>query len=111
MAEEIKYIGEVSPEQLTEWKAKWTNVYRFDQADPKDASIVHVTYVKKPNLMQVQRAISVASDDMLQTGITLLKDCHLGGSDKVMNDDEFMVGVSSQMPGLFQKVNADLKEV
>jgi hypothetical protein len=111
MKQEINYIGQADDKQLTAWKAKHGQVFVFEQIDAKDENTLHVTYVKKPNLTQIQRAINVAEDDMIKTGITLLNDCHLGGSEKVMENEELKLGVSSLMPGLFKKVTATLKEV
>ena len=108
---EINYIGKASPEQLEGWKAKWGKVLSFEQVDPKDDNTVHVTYVKKPNLAQVQRAFTKLAEDPIAGGRMLLQDCHLGGSQVAIDDEEYSQGLASKMPGLFKPVQAALKEV
>jgi hypothetical protein len=106
-----EYIGKATSDQIAVWKNKHGNVFAFEQADKKDENKVHLTYVKKPSLPQVQNAFRFLNEDPIKSGLMLLSDCRLGGSEVTVNDDEYKLGIANKMIGLFKPVVADLKEV
>jgi hypothetical protein len=104
-------IGQATAEQIAQWKNQHASVMVLEQEDPKDADKMHLTYVRKPTLAEVQNAFRHLQTDVIKTGMILLNTCRLGGSDHAHNDEEFRAGQATKMVTVFKSVSADLKEV
>lgn len=101
-------IGQATEEQIKQWKAKHGKVITFIQTDDKGQK--HITYARTPRLPEMQNASRFIADDPIKSGLMLLNDCRLGGSEEVIQTDEMKFGVSKKMPSLFQTVEAELGE-
>lgn len=101
-------IGQATEEQIKQWKAKYEKVVTFLQTDKEGNK--HITYVRTPKLPEMQNASRFVEEDPIKSGLMLLNDCRLGGSEKVMQTDEMKFGISKKMPGLFKAVEAEMGE-
>ena len=80
MAKE-KLIGQATAEQIQEWKAKHGDIFSV-KVDG------HVCYLHKPSRRTISYASVAAKTDPLKFNETLLRECWLGGSEAIRNDDD-----------------------
>lgn len=79
-------IGEATPEQIEDWKARHKTVMEIVVAD--DAGTQHVGYLKRPDRTVFSQALSEYSRNrMVEAGEAVLVNCWLGGSDAMRDDD------------------------
>lgn len=101
MSEEIKLIGQATPEQIEEWKKKYGKV---------SAIIVdgHIAYFKKPDRKTLGYASSIGTKDPIKFNETLMNNCFIGGSDEIKKDDDLFLSASSKLGDLIQIKDAEL---
>ena len=99
MAEEL--IGQVSPEQVQEWKKKHGKVYGI---------IVdgHIAYLKKPDRKTLGYASTVGAKDPIKFNEVVLSNCFIGGSEAVKTDDELFFGASGKLSEIIEVKEAEL---
>jgi len=101
---EKKLIGQVSPEQINEWKAKHGKVYEIE-ADG------HIGYVKQPGRMEMSHAGTIGAGDNILFNEVLLNDCWLGGSDALKKEDRLFFGVSNILDKIIDVAKATVKNL
>lgn len=100
MAKE-KLNGEVTEEQIKQWKAKHGKVFAI-KVDG------HICYVKKPERNALSYASTVGIKDPIKFNEILLNNCWLGGSDAIKNDDELFLSVSGKLVEIVNIKDAEL---
>ncbi|MDR3326912.1 MAG: hypothetical protein LBT04_02070 [Prevotellaceae bacterium] len=96
--------GVVTPEQITLWKNLHGEIFSVQV----DGSIC---YLKKPDRSTFKAIASIGQSDPVRANEVLLNDCWLGGDETIKTDDEKFFGVSSQIAGLIEIKQAELKKL
>lgn len=101
MAKAEKLIGEVTPEQIQEWKKKHGTV---------KAIVVggHIAYVKKPDRKTLGYATVGSKNDPIKFNEIILQNCFIGGSEAVKTNDDLFLGASSVLTELIEVKEAEL---
>ena len=101
MAKTEKLIGEVTPDQIQEWKKTHGQVY---------ALIVdgHICYVRKPKRTELAYAQTLSEKNPIKSNEVLLKSMWLGGSEAIQNDDEKFFGASGKLSEIISIKEAEL---
>jgi len=120
MAKEI--ITEVTPEILTGWKAEHTRIFRLEVADETmnldphlltaelDAQPRATGYIKHPDNKVLNYAMQKLPN-MQEAGKVIIKNCWLGGDERLIKDDTFLNSAALQVIELIQIRQGRLKEV
>jgi hypothetical protein len=97
----VKLIGEVTPEQIEEWKKKYGKMF---------AIIVdgHICYLKSPDRKILGFASVAGKTDPMKFNESLLNNCFVGGSEAVKTDDELFFAAGSKLVDLIQVKEAEL---
>ncbi len=104
--------GKVNKTQIDQWKALPENVQGIHYCMTKDRSgKKHITYIKKPSLHEIGAAAKFAETDPVKSGKIMFDLCRLGGSEKVLHDDEMKSGVMQYLGGLFKVAEAEGNEL
>lgn len=84
--------GQVSDEQIKEWKAKHKyGIYAVTIDD-------HIGYFKNPNRPDINCALSKADrENALSIFETLASITFLGGSEDLLKDDQMFIGLSNEI--------------
>lgn len=96
--------GQVSEEQLQEWKAKYKQVF---EAIVDDA----VCYLRKPTRQELSAATMLSNNDSILFNEQLLGHCWLGGAECIKTEDEYFLGVSPVLSQLIEVKHAELKKI
>ena len=101
-------IGEVSKEQIEEWKKKFGKVFFINVGG-------HVCYVKKPTRQILGYAGSVSMVNKVMNALkyneTILLNCWLGGSDEIKQRDDLVLGAGAHMMELVEIADSELGEL
>ena len=97
----IELIGQATPEQIAEWKAKYGVV---------KAIIVdgHIAYFKKPDRKIIGYASSIGTKDPMKFNETMMNNCFIGGSEAIKKDDDLFLSASSKLGELINIKEAEL---
>ncbi|MCD8081871.1 MAG: hypothetical protein LUF04_16190 [Bacteroides sp.] len=114
MAKE-KMIGQVTPEQIAEWKAKYTDIWaiKVPEDEYEENSPVHVCYVRKPD----KKVLGAASEAMgargnyIKFNEVVLRQCWLGGSDMIRNDSDMFLSAGGQLSEISKVAEAELEKL
>ncbi len=89
---ETLLTGQVTDEQIKEWKAKHKyGVYAVTIDD-------HIAYFKNPNRLDINCALSKADkENALSIFETLASITFLGGSENLLTDDQMFIGLSNEI--------------
>lgn len=99
--EKEKLTGEVSPEQIEEWKTKYKQVYAVKVGG-------HIGYLRKPTRQEVAYSASVSQSNPMKSNEVLLASCWLGGSEAIKTEDELFFGASAKLAELINIKDAEL---
>ena len=99
MSEGLK--GEATPEQIAEWKSKYTEIWRI-KIDG------HICYVKKPDRKILGYASVASKTDPLKFNEVILNNCFIGGSEEIKTNDDLFYGASAVLAELVQVKEAEL---
>jgi len=102
--EEIKYTGEVSKDQIKQWKAQHGDVFAI-RVDG------HVCYLKRPDRKVIAYASSVGTKDPVKFNELMLSNCWLGGSEAIKTDDSLFLGASGRLAELIEIKEAELEKL
>lgn len=96
-----KLIGEVSKEQIQEWKKKYGKVFGI---------IVdgHIGYLKKPDRKILGYASVSGKTDPIKFNEAVLANCFLGGSESIKTDDDLFIAASAKLVDIIQIKEAEL---
>lgn len=107
---EIVVIGQADAGQIDGWKKKYPGgVFALNVQDEEGNT--HVTYMRKPDRKAISAAAVYAETDPLRTGETLFNTLRLGGSAKVIEDDELFISVSTKVSNLFKIKEVEIKKL
>jgi hypothetical protein len=104
MKEEIKLIGEATPEQIEAWKKKHGKVFQIKTGES-------VGYIYKPGRREMSYAGQVGATNPLGFSEAILNNCWLGGDETIKTDDEKFLAVSSQLDKIIAIGEAEIKEL
>jgi len=90
--------GQATAEQIKTWKDKYGDIF-FTRSDG------HIAYFRKPTRPEVSYSMSLQSDP-IKASESILKACHIGGSDVFYKEPGFMIGASDLVEALM-----DIKKV
>ena len=96
-----KLIGEVTPEQIEEWKKKYGQV---------SGIIVdgHICYLKKPDRKILGFASVAGKTDPMKFNEALLNNCFIGGSETIKTEDDLFIAASTKLSDLIEVKEAEL---
>lgn len=94
-------IGEVSKEQIADWKKKHGKVW---------AIIVdgHICYLKKPDRNALSYASTIGMKDPIKFNEIMLNNCWLGGSEEIKTDDDLFLAAAGKLVELINIKDAEL---
>lgn len=96
-----EYIGQVTDEQLSQWRTKYGEIYAI-KVDG------HICYLRKPDRKILSYASTVGTKDPIKFNELLLQNCWLGGSEEIKTNDELFLGASAKLSELIQVKEAEL---
>jgi len=96
-----KLIGEVTAEQIEQWKKKYGKVFGV-KVDG------HICYLKKPDRKILGYASTAGKTDPLKFNEAILNNCFIGGSEAIKKEDELFLGASSVLAEIIQVKEAEL---
>jgi len=103
-------IGAASEDQIQAWKKKYPKgIFALEVED--DQGDTHITYVRKPDRKALSAAAIYAESDPIRSGETLFNTLRLGGSPKVIEDDELCLSVTAQIGNLFKLKQVEVKKL
>ena len=103
MAKE-KLTGQATAEQIQEWKAKHGDIFSV-KVDG------HVCYLHKPSRRTISYASVAAKTDPLKFNETLLRECWLGGSEAIRNDDDKFLAAGGILERIVEIKTAELEKL
>jgi len=101
---EVAKSGQVSIEQIEEWKKIHGQVYELGTA-------TKVCYLKKPGRNELSFASATGGDDAYKWNEALLNVCWLGGDEEIKTDDEQFLAVSRQFVELTRVQDSYIKKL
>lgn len=99
-----KLIGEVSNEQIAEWKKLHKQIHAIEVGG-------HVGYVKRPGRLEMSQASVLGANDPIAFNENLLGSCWLGGSDAIKTDDELFLGAGTVLGEIVHVATATIKNL
>lgn len=109
--EEKKPIGWVDDAQINAWKSMHKQRFIDEIFVNDDDGNEHVTYLRKPNLENLQMLASYAKKDEEINGLKILfNTIRLGGSDNVKEDPEMYLAAMSAAGKLFKQKETKVKK-
>ncbi len=99
-----KLVGEVSTEQIQEWKGKHKDVFKIQVGNS-------VCYLKKPSRKALGYASMAGKDNPLKFNEVILNDCWLGGDDNIKTDDTLFLSASAKVAALIEIQEASLEKL
>lgn len=117
-------IANVTPEIIAEWKAKYGTVYclevaeepeRYDEPDSisKDLDEIPkiVGYLRKPDRKVMNFAMVAIAKNAISAGKAVVKDCWLGGDERLLSDENYSATAAFQAVELIEIYQSRLKKV
>lgn len=101
--EKVTLIGEVTPDQIEQWKKKHGEVFQIEVGES-------VCYLKKPDRLTIKASLSAGADKIRSNEI-MLANCWLGGDENIKTDDSMFFGVSGVLDELIDIKAAELKKL
>lgn len=98
------FIGQATPEQIKEWKEKYTEIFSIKVEG-------HVCYLRKPTRRAISFASVAGKTDPLKFNETLMRECWLGGSEEVRNDDDKFLAASGVLAQIVEVKEAELEKL
>jgi hypothetical protein len=95
---------EITDKQIQEWKAKYGEVFMVS-ADDKAA------YLRKADRKILSASRTLAGNDALKFNEVLLKNCFLGGDECFMDDDDYFLGIQTQLANVIVVKEVELKKL
>ena len=96
-----KFIGEVSPEQILDWKKEHGQLFGISVDG-------HICYLKKPDRKILSYASVAGKTDNVKFNEAILKNCFLGGSEAIKTEDDLFLGVCTKLSEIIQFKEAEL---
>lgn len=96
-----KYIGQVTQEQIDQWKKAHGTVKGLVVDG-------HIAYLKKPDRKTLGYASTVGSKDPIKFNEIILANCWLGGSEAIKTDDSLFLSAGQVLADLIQVRDAEL---
>lgn len=110
LAEKIP-IGWADDAQINAWKAKYKQRFIDEVIVADDDENEHVTYLRKPNLENLQMLASYAKKDEEINGLKILfNTIRIGGSETVKDDPEMYLAAMTAAGKLFKQKEAKVKK-
>ena len=96
-----KLIGEVTPEQIQDWKKKYGQIFGIVVDG-------HICYLKKPDRKILGFASVAGKTSNVKFNESLLNNCFIGGSEEIKTDDDLFLGACRELPEIIQMKEAEL---
>lgn len=115
-------ITEVTQQNIDEWKSKFGKVHRLEVAESTVSLDPHLLvaeleelpratgYIKQPDNKVLNYAMQKLPN-MQEAGKVIIKNCWLGGDERLLKDDAFLNSGALQVIELIQIRQGKLKEV
>lgn len=98
----------ITEAQITAWKKQHASIHEVVvEQDDKQYSCV----VRKPTLEDVLAAEEYAKDDSLRQANFLFKQCHLGGDEAFITDDELRLSAGLEVARMFRILKSETKKL
>lgn len=108
MAKQTK-AGNITPEQIQEWKNKYKKVYTL-KVKVADNDIA-IGFLRKPSRDHKAIALSLyAQNKILESGEFLRDNCWLGGDDRLKSNEDIADTAAVQASGIVKFLEAELGE-
>lgn len=116
-------ISDVTPEIIAQWKAQYGEVYMIEVAvDPElfEANTIApdldnlprlTGYLKKPDRKCMNFAMVTMPKNIITAGKAVIKDCWLGGDEKLITEDAYFSSAAFQAIELVEIYQSRLKKV
>ncbi|HRO76863.1 MAG TPA: hypothetical protein PLP27_12030 [Crocinitomicaceae bacterium] len=98
----------VTDAQIAAWKKQHGTISEIVvEQDGTEYSCV----VRKPNIDDVLAAEEFAKDDSIKQANFLFKQCHLGGDEQFLTDDELRLSAGMEVSRMFRILKATAKKL
>ncbi len=102
--ETIQLKGQATPDQIKIWKDKYSEIFAIKCEDK-------VAYLKKPDRKVLGYASAEGQKDPLKFNEILLKNCWIGGSEELRDDDAYFLSVSGKLAELIEIKAVELEKL
>lgn len=96
-------IGQVSDEQIQQWKKEFGNVWEVSVENS-------VCYLKKASRATLRAALTFLEKDKLKYMEVIIANCWLAGDESIKTDDDKFYSLTSVVPDLTQAKEAEIKK-
>lgn len=96
-------IGQVSNEQIAEWKKLYGHIWEVKVGDS-------VCYLKKASRTTLRAALVFLEKDKIKYMEIIIDNSWLGGDDNIKKDDEMFYGLMGVVPELVSAKEAEIKK-
>ncbi len=96
--------AEITAAQIAAWKREYGRVYRVE-SDGKQG------YLRKPNRTIIGAASVLGGSDGIKIAEVIVENCWLGGDEELKTNDDYFLGIVSQINALTETAQVELKEV
>lgn len=96
--------GVATAEQIAEWKKGHGEIFKLEVGE-------HVAYLRKPDRKVLGFAAVSSNSDPMKYNEAVLKNCWLGGSSEIMEDDMLFVSAGTVLGQLIELKEATLEKL
>jgi hypothetical protein len=104
-------VGQVSPEQITEWKQTVAKKYGADAKVYQYEVDGKVAYLRSVDRNTYSAASAKVSTSPAKFSETIITNCWLGGCDEIKTSDQYFYGLQDFMEELIAKKKGSLTEI
>lgn len=116
-------MSKITEAQIAEWKAKYGEVYIIEVSEEPEKYEAGVPtpelddlptvkgYLKKPSRTTMNFALATLPRDIIKAGKAVLRDCWLGGDERLRNDENYAATAALQVIELIEIYQARLKKL
>lgn len=96
--------AEITPEQIAAWKKQHGRVYVVESDGKK-------CYLRKPDRKVIGAASVIGGSDGVKMSEVIVNSCWLGGDEELKTNDDYFLGIVTQIDLLTKTAQVELKEV
>ena len=104
----LTFIGNITDEQIAQFKAQHRKVYRIDIVEGNET---HIGYFKRPDFATIKAVTKISKTDEVEAGKVIFKNCWLGGSEWLEKDAVLFMAVQVQLGKLLNGCIGSIKNL
>ncbi len=104
------FNGEVTPEQISAWKAQHGRIHEVELTD-EEMGEKHIGYFRRPDMKTMQAFSATAKTNEIKAVEVLFNNCWLGGSPMMKSDAVYQLQANGELQKIFGTCVAKLKNL